>query len=59
MEIVLYATDCQDRVLAGNALALNLPNDGAREKKLELLAETLEASVLQMENGDHILIRKG
>lgn len=58
MEILLYITDCGDRVLAGSSLALKLPNDSAREKFLEVLSETLEGNVLQMENGDHILVRK-
>lgn len=58
MEILLYITDCPDRVITGNPLALNMPNDADRERFLEVLAETLEASVLQMKNGDHIMIRK-
>ena len=59
MEILLYITDCPDRVITGNPLALNMPNDQARQQFLGVLAETLEASVLQMKNGDHIVIRSG
>ena len=59
MDILLYITDCPDRVITGNPLALNMPNDQARQQFLGVLAETLEASVLQMKNGDHIVIRSG
>ena len=59
MEILLYITDCPDRVITGNPLVLNMPNDEARQQFLGVLAETLEASVLQMKNGDHIVIRSG
>lgn len=59
MEILVYVTDCPERVITGNPLALNMPNDEARQTFLGVLAETLEAGVMQMENGDHILVRRG
>lgn len=58
MEILLYVTDCPKRVITGNPLALNMPNDEERQQFLETLAETFEASVLQVKNGDHIVVRK-
>lgn len=58
MEILVYVTDCPDRVITGKALALNMPNDEGRQQFLEVLAETFEASVLQMKNGDHIMVRR-
>lgn len=58
MEIILYITDCPDRVIAGKPLALNMPNDGERQRFIEIMAETLEASVIQMQNGDHIFVRR-
>lgn len=57
MEILLYITDCPERVITGSRLALNMPNDEARQEFLSILAETLEAGVLQMQNGDHILVK--
>ena len=57
IEILLYVTDCPDRVITGNPLALNMPNDEERQKFMEVLAETLGANVLQMNNGDHIIVR--
>lgn len=57
MEILLYVTDCPERVITGNPLALNMPNDAARQEFLEVLAESFDASVLQMKNGDHILVK--
>jgi hypothetical protein len=58
LEILLYVTDCPGRVITGNPLALNMPNDEERQQFLEVLAETFEASVLQMKNGDHIVAVK-
>ncbi|GEM_PF-1110169 len=57
MEILLYVTDCPERVITGNPLALNMPNDAARQEFLEVLAESFDASVLQMKNGDHLLVK--
>lgn len=57
MEILLYITDCPARVITGNPLALNMPNDEARQAFLEVLAESFEAGVLQMKNGDHMLVK--
>lgn len=58
MEILSYITDCPDRVITGNPLALNMPDDEERQEFLEILAETFEASVMQMKNGDHIVFRR-
>ena len=58
MEILLYVTDCPDRVITGNPLALKMENDEDRQQFLEVLAETFGASVLQMKNGDHIVVVK-
>jgi len=57
VEILLYVTDCPERVITGNPLALNMPNDAARQEFLEVLAESFDASVLQMKNGDHLLVK--
>lgn len=57
MEILIYITDHPERVITGNPLALNMPNDQARQEFLEVLAESFEASVLQMKNGDHLLVK--
>ncbi|MGI6576576.1 MAG: capping complex subunit for YIEGIA [Eubacteriales bacterium] len=58
MEILLYITDCPERVITGSPLVLNMQNDEERQQFLEMLAETFEASVLQMKNGDHIVVKK-
>jgi hypothetical protein len=58
MNIILYITDCPDRVIAGSPLALNMPCDEARQEFLDVLAETFEASVVQMKNGDHLLVKE-
>lgn len=54
----MYITDCPERVIGGSALALNMPNDKDRQAFLEMMAETFEAGVLQLGNGDHIIAGK-
>ena len=58
MEILIYVTDCPERVITGNPLVLNMPNDTARQEFLDVLAESFDASVLQMKNGDHLLVKQ-
>ena len=58
MEIILYITNCPDRIITGSPLVLNMPDDEKRQEFLEILAETFEASVIQMKNGDHIVVQK-
>lgn len=59
MEILLYVTDCPNRVIGGKPLALNMPNDQARQQFLEVLSESFGADVMQMQNGDHLLLKSG
>ncbi|WP_294855906.1 capping complex subunit for YIEGIA [uncultured Oscillibacter sp.] len=58
MKLLLYVTDDPDRVITGSSLALNLPNNEERQEFLEVFAETFEAGVLQMKNGDHIVVQR-
>lgn len=57
MEVLLYVTDCPGRVLAGKPLALNMPDDERRQEFIEVFSEALEADVIQMNNGDHIVVK--
>jgi hypothetical protein len=54
----MYITDRPERVIAGSPLVLNMPNDSDRQQFLEVVAETFDAGVMQMKNGDHILVCK-
>lgn len=58
MKLLLYITDTPNRVISGNSLALNMPKNEDRQQFLEIFAETFEASVLEMKNGDHIVVQK-
>jgi hypothetical protein len=58
VEIIMYITDRPERVIAGSPLVLNMPNDSDRQQFLEVVAETFDAGVMQMKNGDHILVCK-
>ena len=57
MEILVYITDNKDRVLSGDPLTLYMPDNEEREDYLHTLSEMLHAEVLQMKNGDHMIIK--
>jgi len=59
MDILVYITDDKDRVLGGDPLTLYMPNNEEREEYLNTLSEMIEADVLQMKNGDHMIIKRG
>lgn len=56
MQILVYITDTKERVLSGDSLVLLMPNDAARQEYLFTLSEMLHADVLQMKNGDHMIL---
>lgn len=58
VEIILYITDEPNRVIGGNNLCINMKNDQERQEFIQMFADTFEASVMQMKNGDHLLFNK-
>jgi len=58
VEILIYITDTPERVLGGNPLCLKMPNDEERQKFLEVIAESFDASVMKLKNGDHIVVKR-
>lgn len=58
MEILVYVTDSKERVLGGDPLTLYMPDAEDRQEYLHTLAEMLEADVLEMANGDHLVLKR-
>lgn len=58
MNILVYITDNKERVLGGDPLTLYMQNDDKRQQYLQTLAEMLEADVIQMGNGDHMVLKR-
>ncbi|ADL04840.1 capping complex subunit for YIEGIA [Lacrimispora saccharolytica] len=57
-EILVYITDNKERIISGDPLTLYIPDLEEREICLTDLGKALRASVVQLKNGDHILISK-
>lgn len=58
MQILIYVTDNKDRYLGGDPLTLFLEDAGERQELLFTLARALQGQVVQLPNGDHMVIRE-
>ena len=56
MQILVYVTNDKDRYLGGDALALLIEPGRERQEILFPLAKSLKAEVLQLANGDHLIV---
>lgn len=57
MRILVYVTDDRQRYLGGDPLALCIEDPQARQAFLFPLAKELGAGVIQLKNGDHMIVR--
>ncbi len=57
MQILAYITGNKDRYLGGDPLALFIEDAQERQELLFPLAKSLKADVLQLKNGDHMIVR--
>lgn len=57
-EILVYITDNRERIISGDPLTLYIPDPEEREICLTDLGKALRANVVQLKNGDHILISR-
>lgn len=55
-KILVYITDNKDRVLSGSQLTLYICDPDERQKCVVDLSRALRASVLELKNGDYLLI---
>ena len=58
MRILVYVTDNKDRYLGGDPLTLFLEDARERQELLFALARALQGQVVQLPNGDHMVIRE-
>jgi hypothetical protein len=54
--IIAYITTNQDRVLGGDPLTLLAPDPAERDALAAELARALKADVIQLKNGDYLLL---
>ncbi|MDU6265036.1 MAG: hypothetical protein E6600_11105 [Anaerocolumna aminovalerica] len=57
-EIFVYITDNIDRVITGNPLALYITDENEKQQCIRDLEIALKADVIQLKNGDYILISR-
>ena len=58
MKILVYVTVNKDRYLGGDPLTLFIENGEERQAFLFALARALQGQVLQLPNGDHMVLRE-
>ena len=56
IQILVYITDNKERVISGDALTLYITDEEERQQLITDLERMLKANVVQLKNGDHILI---
>ena len=57
MHILLYVTDNRERYLGGDPLTLFIEDQKERQELLFPLAKELKANVVELKNGDHLIVR--
>ncbi|KEZ86194.1 MULTISPECIES: capping complex subunit for YIEGIA [Clostridia] len=57
-EILVYITDNKERIISGDPLTLFIPDLTERETCMIDLGKALRADVVQLKNGDHVLISR-
>ena len=57
-EIMVYITDNKERIISGDPLTIYIPDSKEREICLTDLGKALRADVVQLKNGDHVLISR-
>ena len=55
-EIIAYITENRDKVITGNPLALFIPDEIERKQVVTDIARSMRANVIQLKNGDYIII---
>lgn len=55
-KILVYITDSKERVISGDPLTLYMHEGEERQKCIADLGRALRADVIQLKNGDHLLI---
>lgn len=55
-EILVYITNDEKRVLGGDPLTLYIPDETEKKNCITDLSHALKANVVQMRNGDYLII---
>lgn len=55
-EIIAYITDNKEKVITGNPLCLCIADEEERKQIITDIAKGLRANVIQLKNGDYIIV---
>ncbi len=55
-EIIAYITDNKERIISGDPLCLFVEDEADRQQLISDIARGLRANVIQLKNGDHIIV---
>lgn len=55
-EIIVYVTDKKEKVITGNPLCLWITDEEERKQVISDIARGLRANVIQLKNGDYIIV---
>jgi hypothetical protein len=55
-EIIAYITENKEIVITGNPLSLYIPDEAERKQVVADIARSLRANVIQLKNGDYIVV---
>ncbi len=56
MEILVYVTSHEGKVVGGNALCLYIQDDNEKQQMVADICRALEAKAIQLNNGDYMLV---
>lgn len=57
-QILVYITADEKRILGGDPLALFIPDETERKAYIDDMARALRADVVQLRNGDYLILGK-
>jgi hypothetical protein len=58
MQILVYVTNNPDKVLSGDPLCLCIPDEAEKQQTLLDISRALRANVVQLKNGDYMIINQ-
>ncbi len=55
-EIIVYVTENRERVITGNPLSLHIADETERRQTVQEIGRALRANVIQLKNGDYMIV---
>ena len=59
VQILVYITNHPDKIIGGDPLCLCIPDEGEKQQALLDISRALRANVIQLKNGDYMIVSQG